>query len=72
MNWRKWKIGLLIAILTGACTAFAVGLIVPGVTLQESWLIFAGSVAKDVLLYLKQHPIEDVEIDSCQKCEPDK
>lgn len=60
MNWKRWKIGLVISIVTGVCTAFAVGAIVPTMTLREGFLICAGSVAKDLLLYLKQHPVERI------------
>lgn len=60
MNWHRWKMGLLVSVITGVCTAFAVGLIVPSMTLKEGLLILAGSIAKDLLLYLKQHPIDQV------------
>lgn len=59
-NWRRWKMGLLVSAITGACTAVAVGLIVPNVTWKEAGLILAMSAAKDILLFLKQHPIESV------------
>lgn len=60
MNWRRWKLGLFVSVITGGCTAFAVGLVVPTMTLREGLLVFAGSVAKDVLLFLKAHPPETI------------
>lgn len=52
--------GLLVSALTGACTAFAVGLIVPGMTYTEGLYIAAASMAKDILLYLKTHPVDAI------------
>ena len=61
MNWKRWKRGLLIATVTGLVTALTVGVIVPTMTWKEACLVLVGSIAKDVLLYLKQHPVESVE-----------
>jgi hypothetical protein len=61
MNFKRWRIGLVVAIVTGVCTAFTVGLIVPGMTLKEGALIMASTVAKDILLFLKDHPHESIE-----------
>lgn len=58
MRWRKWKMGLLVSALTGALTG-VVGLAV-GVTGRQAWMLVAVSAAKDILLYLKAHPVEDV------------
>ena len=59
-SWRRWKLGLVVAIITGACTALAVGAVVPTMTRREEWFVFAGMVAKDILLFLKEHPVEDI------------
>jgi hypothetical protein len=64
MNWKRWRVGLLVAAITGVCTTFTVGLIVPGMTRQEGLLILAASIAKDILLYLKSHPVD--EVTDCQ------
>ena len=61
ISWKRWRIGLLVATITGVCTAFAVGLIVPGMTLKEGAFIMLATIAKDVLLFLKDHPPESVE-----------
>lgn len=53
--------GLLVAVVTGTCTALAVGAIVPTMTLKEALLVLGGSVAKDLLLFLKDHPVDQVE-----------
>ena len=61
MSWKRWRIGLLVATITGVCTAFTVGLIVPAMTLKEGSFILLASIAKDLLLFLKDHPVESVE-----------
>lgn len=60
MNWKRWKAGLAVAALTGLLTAFAVGVIVPSMTLKEGILVCLGCIAKDALLWLKEHPVENV------------
>jgi len=61
MSWKRWRIGLLVATITGVCTAFTVGLVIPTMTLKEGSFILFASIAKDLLLFLKDHPIESVE-----------
>lgn len=58
MSWKHWKRGLLIAVLTGAATG-ALGLAI-GITWTQAAILFGVSVAKDVLLYLKNHPFEKI------------
>ena len=64
MNWKRWKFGLLVAVVTGFATAFAVGVVIPTMTLKEGVLVCVGSIAKDVLLFLKQHPADQVSFDT--------
>jgi len=70
MNWRKWKLGLFVALLTGLATAFGVGAIVPAMTWKEGTLVCLASIAKDVLLFLKQHPPETVSFDTTTTTKP--
>lgn len=58
MSWKKWKRGLLIAILTGAGTG-VVGLAV-GITWEQASVILLACIGKDLCLYLKSHPIEAI------------
>ena len=50
MNWRQWKLGLVVAGATGALAGL-VGLAV-GVSWKQAGWILAISVGKDLLLYL--------------------
>jgi hypothetical protein len=70
MNWKRWKFGFIVAAITGLCTALAVGVIVPSMTLKEGLLVCLASIAKDVLLFLKQHPAEEVSFETTQIKKP--
>lgn len=64
MNWKQWKLGLLVSILSGIFTCFGVGAVVPGVTWKQFGILIAGFIAKDALLYLKQHPADAISFDT--------
>ena len=70
MNWKRWKFGLAVAAITGLCTALAVGVIVPSMTLKEGLLVCLASIAKDVLLFLKQHPADEVSFETTRIKKP--
>lgn len=70
MNWKRWKFGFIVAAITGLLTAFAVGVIVPTMTLKEGILICLGCVAKDLLLFLKEHPYDQVTFDTTRITKP--
>lgn len=58
MNWKAWRMGLLVAGLSGFLTG-VVGLGV-GLNLKSAGLMLAINAAKDMLLYLAKHPIDGV------------
>jgi hypothetical protein len=64
MKWRQWRLGLFVSILTGLATALTVGAIIPTMTLKQGSFICLGFIAKDLLLYLKQHPAESISFDT--------
>ena len=70
MNWKRWKLGFVVAAVTGLCTALAVGVIVPTMTWKEGVLVCLASIAKDVLLFLKQHPADEISFDTQQITKP--
>lgn len=61
MNWKRWKIGLLVAMLTGFFTGLVTLGVVDSVTWVELGILLAVNIAKDALLFLKEHPVETVE-----------
>lgn len=62
MKWRSWKLGLIVAGLTGVFGALAtLGVVKDIGGWQQFVLILAIGISKDALLFLKQHPVEAVE-----------
>lgn len=63
MNWKKWRIGLVIAIFCGVLTAGA------GLMDSMSWKSFTAvlctALLTNLLNFLRQHPVEAV-VDSTQ------
>lgn len=59
MNWKRWKIGLAVACLTGILTAL-IGLAAIDVFTWKVILFLVGITAKDMLLFLKDHPVEKI------------
>lgn len=59
MSWQRWKIGLVVAILSGIFTGL-VGLAV-GMTGRQIAILLAVNVGKDGLLYLTNHPVEQID-----------
>ena len=70
ISWKQWKFGLFVACLTGLATALAVGGIVSDMTWKEGVLVCLASIAKDMVLFLKQHPSESVSFDTTQIKKP--
>lgn len=60
MNWKRWKIGLLVAMLTGFFTGLVTLGVVDSVTWAELGILLAVNIAKDALLFMKEHPVETV------------
>jgi len=60
MNWKAWKRGLSVAALTGLLTALITLGVVESITWEELALLLALGAAKDMLLFLKEHPVEKV------------
>lgn len=58
MNWKKWKIGLMIAVVCGLLNAGA-GL-VAGMSWQAFIAVVCTSLLTNGLTFLKDHPLESV------------
>ena len=59
MNWKKWKVGLVIALLSGVFAGCA------GLVGSMDWKAFVAvvcaSIATNLGNYLRQHPIESIQ-----------
>lgn len=58
MNWNRWKIGLTVAALTGLLTG-VIGLGI-GITWRQALILLGVSIAKDALLFIKDHPADAI------------
>lgn len=61
MNWKRWRISLAVAALTGVLTGIVTLGVVDKVTWKELLILLAVNMGKDMLLFLKEHPVEKVE-----------
>lgn len=59
MNWKRWKAGLFVSLLTGLLTGLGAYQIADNINLQSFGFFIAASMAKDALLWLKSQPIPE-------------
>ncbi len=67
MSWKRWKVGLIVACVTGLLTGLATLEILDTITAKAllKILVFTiGLIAKDALLFLKDHPADQLDTDS--------
>jgi hypothetical protein len=70
MNWKQWKLGLFVAVLTGLASGLVGALagLAVGLTRQQIYILFAVNlgvaIGKDLLLFLQQHPADQVNFDT--------
>ncbi len=70
MNWKQWKLGLFVAILTGLASGLVGALagLAVGLTKNQIIILFSVNlgiaVGKDMLLFLQQHPADQVTFDT--------
>ena len=64
MSWSRWKLGLFVAIATGFFTGLSYLEALDVVTLKTVLKFAAVTLAvigKDAVLFLQNHPVDDVE-----------
>lgn len=62
MNWKRWKIGAVIALVLSAMVAGA-GL-AEGMTWRQFVAVFCAAAVTHFGAFLKDHPPEQIEFDS--------
>jgi hypothetical protein len=60
MSWRRWKLSLIIAAITGICSGGVVAFIDPNISGKNLVLILAYNICQNALLFLKDHPVEKI------------
>ncbi len=63
MKWRRWKIGLAVSAFTGVLMGLVTLGAVDKMTWKELLVILTVNAAKDLLLFMKDHPLDQVEDD---------
>jgi hypothetical protein len=62
MNWKNWKIGLLVSVLSGVFTgALCVAI---NMTWKQVLFVMVVNIGKDGLLYLQTHPADAISFDT--------
>lgn len=59
MNWKKWRIGLVVAVACGALTAGAG--VSEGMGGRAFVAVLCTSLLTNLLNFLKTHPLDDVD-----------
>ncbi len=63
MNWRRWKLGLIVAAIIGFFTACGAAAILDVKLNAQFFLFFLGLIGKDVIMFLKDHPVDAIPPD---------
>lgn len=64
MNWKKWKLGLVVSLAIGFFTACVAAAALDVVINAKFILFFIGLVGKDVVLFLTNHPVDQISFDT--------
>lgn len=62
MNWKNWKVGLFVAILSGIFTGFMCFAV--NMTWKQIVFVMVINIGKDGLLYLQSHPADTISFDT--------
>lgn len=63
MNWRRWKIALWVSVAIGFFTACLAASALDVKLNVKFFLFFLGLIGKDIVLFLKDHPVQDIAPD---------
>ncbi len=71
MNIKKWKLGIIVAAVIGFFTACSAAAVLDGLVINfKFFLFFIGLMGKDIILYLKDHPVDQVSFDTEIRTKP--
>lgn len=60
MSWNRWKLGLVVAIITGFFSGGVVAFVDPDMPLKKLAFIVAYFICQNALLFLKDHPVDRI------------
>lgn len=64
MNWKNWKVGLLVATIIGFFTACGAAAVLNVILDWKFFFFFTSLVGKDIVLYCVQHPADSISFDT--------
>lgn len=70
MKWKRWKMGLAVSALTGCLMGVTTLLVDQSISLRGIIILLVVNAAKDVLLFLKEHPVDAIVDDTQQLAKP--
>jgi hypothetical protein len=71
MKWKQWKLGLLVAILTGVFSGGVVAFVAPIIGLKEIIFIIMFNICQNAMLFLKDHPADKITSDTTVFTKPE-
>lgn len=67
ISWKRWKLGFVVAAIIGFFTACAAAAVLDVKLDLKFYLFFIGLIGKDVILFLQNHPVDQVSFDTTFK-----
>lgn len=64
MSFKRWKLGLMVAMAVGLFSAGTTGAVVDKATLSELGLILFMSIGTHFILYVQQNPVDKISFDT--------
>lgn len=60
MSWKRWKLGVLVACLSGCFDGGLVAFIDPNINLKPLLFLIMFWICKDAAFFLKDHPVDKI------------
>lgn len=60
MSWRKWKLSLIVASITGIFSGGVVAFVDPNINWKGLTFILLYNICQNGMLFLKDHPVDKI------------
>lgn len=61
MSWRRWKLSLCIALITGVFSGGIVAFVDPNIGWKPLAFILLYNICQNALLFMKDHPVDSIK-----------
>lgn len=58
MSWRRWKLGLIVSIITGVFSGGVVAFVAPTLSWKQILFILLYNICQNGMLFLTNHPVD--------------